>query len=166
MGSIKILYRRIAELAARGYSAEQIAREVNRSVMRVRMILDKPEIYEEIKNIVKERFEEGDRLLSYLYKKALKELDVALDSDNFEIKDRAIEKVLKMMGYGKTPEGGVRVFQFFGQGSNKGFIESIDDLILQKRKERGLLEYDNIESKEEKVIDVDIEDGGEKNESM
>lgn len=140
-GSLSIRNRRIAEMAARGWSPEEIAKEVKLRQDRVYEILKTDEVWEFVKDIIKNIFSEGDRVLAFLYKKALKGLDDDLLSNDADIRKSAREQVLKFL----VRDGGEKSHISFIQQvyTNKGepggsVVESIDDLILQKRKERGL----------------------------
>ena len=139
---------RIAELAARGWSPEEIAREVGRSRERIYEILKTDDVWEYIKDVIRDTFSEGDRILAYLYKKAMKGLDIDLSSSDPEVRQAARADIFKQWGYGRDKvvssgeKAHISLFQqiFMGrEGAPTGsIIESIDDIILQKRKERGL----------------------------
>jgi hypothetical protein len=139
-GSLSIRYRRIAEMAARGWSPEEIAKEVKLRQDTVYEILKTDEVWEYVKEVIKDIFSEGDRILAFLYKKSLKGLDDDLLSDNADVRKSAREQVLKFL----VRDGGEKSHISFIQqvyntkGGESSVIESIDDLILQKRKERGL----------------------------
>jgi len=139
---------RIAEMAARGWSPEDIAREVDRSPARIYAILKSDEVWEYMKDIIRDTFSEGDRILAYLYKKAMKGLDLDLTSSDPAVRQAARADIFKQWGYGRDKvvsngeKAHISLFQqiFMGkEGAPTGsIIESIDDIILQKRKERGL----------------------------
>src|SRR4030042_4970835 len=141
-GKLSLKYRTIAEYAARGYSVELIAERIGITKGKVYNILETNElVWEEINRILTNIFADGDRMIANLRIKALKKLDDQLDSLNGDLRDKAIEKILKCSDYSKGDLKGA-VIQFFGPGgkSEASGIQSIDDIILQKRKERGLLE--------------------------
>jgi len=135
---------KIAEMAARGWSPEEIAQEVHRTRDRVYNILKTDEVWDYMKGIIRDTFSEGDRILVLLYKKAMKGLDDDLSSSNPDVRKAARDQVLKtvLSKIGALTDGErtqINFFQFMG-GSKEGpgLIETMDDIILQKRKERGL----------------------------
>jgi hypothetical protein len=142
-GRLGMRYRLIAEYASRSYPVEVIADIVGLKKETIYHILsDNEEVWAEVNRILSDLFSEGDRMLVYLYKKALTKLDEQLESESPEMRDKAIEKVLKCYGVGKEGEQKKPplVMQFFGRssgGSPLG-VESIDQIILRKRAERGL----------------------------
>jgi len=137
---------KIAEMAARGWTPEEIAKEVHRSRERVYLILKTEEVWDYMKGIIRDTFSEGDRILVLLYKKAMKGLDDDLQSSDPDVRKVARDQVLKtvLSKIGALTEGEktqVNLFQFMGggkEGSGQSLIQSMDDIILQKRKERGL----------------------------
>lgn len=148
-GKLSLKYRTIAEYAARGYSPRMISKIVGMRSDWIRQILEHNEaVQEHIGQILNDLFQEGDMLLVHLYKKALEKLDSEMESTDPEIRHKAIEKVLRqaMASAGKGEEGSkTLIAQFFGGtqgsgGSGGVGVESMDEVILRKRKERGLLE--------------------------
>ena len=145
----------IAERAARGWSPEQIAeaKEVNLTRDRVYNILKREDVWEEVKWIIRDTFSEGDRMLASLYKRSLQTLDDDLNSIHPDVRASARadvlkltrEKVVQMGEDGEKPRSVSFIQQIFtgseGEGSKRrssNLIHSMDDVILQKRKERGL----------------------------
>lgn len=129
----------VAQLASRGFETAVIAEEVGLTPNRVPQILRTEEVINEINRLTAERFEESDRLLAALYLKALTKLDEHLDHQNPEIQVKAIDKVLRF--YEPKDEGAhPLVAQFFAgkHALHSEKEESLDDLILRKRRERGL----------------------------
>jgi hypothetical protein len=151
-GKTAVVYLRLANMAIRGYSTNQIADELGLDEHRVTKLLkDNKQIWDYIQRHLEATFSEGDRILAYLYKKAMMSLDDELSSGSADVRQKAREQVfdmLKIMGMGRTndKEGEVHdnrsvIFnQFFGGNKSpiSGKIQSMDDLILMKRKERGL----------------------------
>jgi plasmid maintenance system antidote protein VapI len=138
-GKLSIRYRTIAEYAARGYSIEIIAQTVGLKRETVYHILESNErVWEEMNSILKNVFAEGDRVLANIYLKALYKLDARLNHPNTE--SDAIDKIMK--AYGTRTSGGEKpsIVQFFQNTGGQGPIveEGIDQLIMKKRKERGL----------------------------
>lgn len=140
-GKLAVKYRQVAELAARGWSVNQIGKQVGVRPERVSIILEKDEVWEYVLEIIKNLFSEGDRILASLYKKALEGLDMDLSNPSPEIRRQAREQV-RIWCMGKSQEKGGPVVgivqQFFGAGNGKSIVQSMDEIILQKRKERGL----------------------------
>jgi len=137
-GKNALKYKKIAELASRGWTAEMISKEVGLKKTRIFRILKRDDVCQYVLEIVNEKFKEGDKILGWLYAKAMRRLDENLDSPIPSVRENAIEKVLKCYGYnqgeGKVPS---IIQQIFTQGG-PGIVQSIDDLIIQKRLERGL----------------------------
>jgi predicted transcriptional regulator len=129
----------VAQLASRGFETAVIAEEVRLTPNRVRQILRTEEVISEISRLAAERFEEGDRLLPTLYQEALAKLGQHLDSPNVEVQARAIDRVLKFYEP-KDERGRPLVAQFFAgvHESQEEREESLDEIILRKRQERGL----------------------------
>lgn len=137
-GAKAVKMKKLAELMARGWNVPQIAKELQLSTQHVYRLLNRPEVCSEVNEIVSEKFKDGDRLLSFLYKKAMIKLDEDMESSIPEIRQEAIEKVLKCVGYPKSKDGLTINQQINTGGGNVGLIQDIDSIILQKRKERGL----------------------------
>jgi transcriptional regulator with XRE-family HTH domain len=130
------LEKRVADLAARGFSANRIAEKTGLTAKRVREILRNEDVIKEICRITSEIFSEGDRHLAILYQKALTKLDEHLDSPNLEIQGKAIEKVLKFF-QPKDVEKRPLVAQFFGGEADRG-MKSLNQVIIEERERRGL----------------------------
>lgn len=142
-GRMSLRYKTIANYAARGYSIEIIAKAVNMTPNTVYRIIENNEmVWEEMNRILKSIFSEGDRILANLYLKALYKLDARLSHPSTE--EDAIKKIMETFGK-RTGGSGDKpaVIQQFFQGGQGGtgtpLVEgSIDDIIIKKRKERGL----------------------------
>lgn len=137
-GKRAIKYKKIAELASRGWTAEMISKEVGLKPARIFRILKREDVNNYVLEIISEKFKEGDKILGWLYAKSMRALDDDISSSNPEVREKAIEKVLKCYGYnqgeGKVPS---IIQQIFTQGG-PGIVQDIDALIIQKRLERGL----------------------------
>jgi len=149
---LSVKYRLIAEKAARGFNPEMIAKDNNLSVAQVYKALKKDEVWEHIAEIIKEIFSEGDRLLANLFKKGLISLDTDLISDDPDVRKNTREQLFKLWGYSKggESEGGTHhniIQQFFQAKGSGGVVKSMDEIILEKRKERGLSIPKQIENK-------------------
>lgn len=136
-GKLSLKYKTVAEFAARGYPVEIIAQRVNMTVSNIYRILETNELVWQEMNIIQKRiFAEEDRFLRRLRDKALKKLEQRLDDPDTEAD--AILKILTTTGK-TTEKGKPQIVQFFGGGQGGGPIEqTIDQIILQRRKERGL----------------------------
>jgi DNA-binding CsgD family transcriptional regulator len=152
-GVLSLRHQMIAEYASRGYPPVVIARELKISVKRVYLILrTNTLVHNEIRRIVSEKFSETEKMLGYLFVKALSKIDVDMESADLIQRDKAIDRVLKI--YSGARAGGeqpTNINQFFTSGGNVN-IQDIDALIIQKRRERGL-EPPLIEGKDEKEKD-------------
>ena len=145
-GILSVRYRKIASLAVRGWSPVEIGREMGLRPERVTVILERDDVWQFVIEEIRGLFSEGDRMIASLYKKAMVTLDEDLSSADPNIRKAAREQVLRLWGYGKNqPQDGERpnvsiVQQFLGgaEGGSKPLIQSMDEIILQKRKERGL----------------------------
>jgi hypothetical protein len=147
-GVLSLRYQMIAEFAARGYPPAVIARELKISLKRTYLILRKSTlVHEEIRRIVSEKFSEAEKMLGYLFVKALSKIDVDMESADDEKRDKAIDRVLKIYSNARSGrEQPTSITQFFDTGGGN-VIQDIDALIIQKRRERGL-EPPLVESKE------------------
>ncbi|OGM09287.1 hypothetical protein A2Z67_05090 [Candidatus Woesebacteria bacterium RBG_13_36_22] len=138
-GVLSLRYQMIAEYASRGYPPGIIARDLRINVKRVYHILRTNKlVHEEIRRIISERFSESEKMLGYLFIKALSKIDFDMESANIEQRDKAIDRVIKM--YGNMKAGGLQptnINQFFNMGGGD-VVQDIDALILQKRRDRGL----------------------------
>ena len=138
-GVLSLRHRLIAEFASRGYPPAIIAKELKISLRRTYLILRKNTlVHDEIRRIVSEKFSEAEKMLGYLFVKALSKIDADMESADFAQRDKAIDRVLKM--YSNARAGGDKptsINQFFNTGGGN-VIQDIDALIIQKRRERGL----------------------------
>lgn len=145
-GILSVRYRKIASLAVRGWSPTEIGKEMGIRPERVTVILERDDVWQFVIEEIRGLFSEGDRMVASLYKKAMVTLDEDLSSPDANVRRAAREQILRLWGYGKNqPQDGERpnvsiVQQFLGgsEGGSKPLIQSMDEIILQKRKERGL----------------------------
>ncbi len=140
-GFLSVKYRKIASLAVRGWSPTEIANEVGVKPERISLILERDDVWEYVLDEIRGLFSEGDRILSSLYKKTMISLDEDLSSKDPNVRKSAREQVLRLCGKNQSSDGSnvSLVQQFFGGGEgSKPLIQSMDEIILQKRKERGL----------------------------
>ncbi len=138
-GVLSLRHQMIAEYASRGYPPAVIARELRLSLKRVYLILrTNTLVHEEIRRIVSEKFSESEKMLGYLFVKALGKIDADMESADPIQRDKAIDRVLKI--YSGARAGGdqpTSVTQFFTAGGSVN-IQDIDALIIEKRRQRGL----------------------------
>ena len=138
---IKPKHRLIGDLASRGWTALMISKKLRVHYKTVMEVLKREEVIEYVNITVTDLFLESDRLLVNLYRKELPILDQELDSQSPELRDKAVDKILKCFGYRRFLVGTPSLLNQITSNPNaKGdnFIQSIEDLILQKRLTRGL----------------------------
>jgi hypothetical protein len=143
-GVLSLRHQLIAEFASRGYPPAIIAKELKISLKRTYLILRKNTlVHKEIKRIVSEKFSEAEKMLGYLFVKALSKIDVDMESADLSQRDKAIDRVLKMYSNAKSGRGDQSTInQFFDTGGGN-VIQDIDALIIEKRRERGLEQLEN-----------------------
>ena len=142
-GKIAIKYRKIAFLASKGLTSEAIAKEVNLSVDRVTKILARGDVWEESKRLLRESFEGSERFTIALLDKALRVLDDQLLMGTPEEKRFAIGQILKMFQAKQEGKGQTFITQFFSgiKDGGQDMGRRLDEIVLQKRRERGLPDY-------------------------
>jgi hypothetical protein len=139
-GKIDPRHVKIAVLKCQGYSVKDISKEVGMSEDRIYHLLgdENSDVNTEIRRISNEAAEASNRHLSHLFRKALNKLDCMLESGDDETKFRAIDRIIKIFST-MVGKNGPSIQQNFGfQVEKKSPIEIIDDLIIKKRRERGL----------------------------
>jgi len=142
-GKTKARQTKIAALIARGDSVKDIAKKVNMSESRIYHLLSEKDSFvnAEINRILNELFASNDRHLINIYRKALLKLDAMLSSSDEENQYRAIDRIIKIY-FTRTAKNAIIQQYFGGQPQTEKPEPSMDEIILQKRKERGeLLEY-------------------------
>lgn len=147
-GKKALKYKQVGELASRGWTASMIAKSVGLSEIRILRILRREDVCKYVLEVISSKFQEGDKVLGWLYAKSMKMLDEDISSSNRDVREKAIDKVLKCYGYnqgeGKVPS---IIQQIFTQGG-PGIVQDIDALIIAKRLERGLpMEEEPVEVK-------------------
>jgi DNA anti-recombination protein RmuC len=132
---------KIAALIAQGDSIKDVTKKVNMSDSRIYHLLSEKDSFvnAEINRILNEMFAVTDRHLINLYTKALQKLDGMLSSHDEEKQYRAIDRIIKIYA-ARTSKNAFTIQQYLGIQSQeeKDPIKTIDDIILKKRKERGL----------------------------
>jgi len=129
----------IAAMIARGLSVKYVAKKLKISESRIYHLLNNKNslVNAEINRILNDLFAATDRRLMILYDKALQKLDDMLSSSDEEKQYRAMDRIIKMF-FGRTAKNAI-IQQYFcahPQSQQLGF--NVDELILQKRIERGL----------------------------
>ena len=141
-GMTKARQIKLAALIARGYSAKEIAKEMNMSESRIYHLSSEkdPFLNAEVNRILNELFESNDRHLINIYRKALQILDAMLSSPDEDIQYRAIDRIIKIY-FTRTGKNPI-IQQYFGGQPQLQQPESMDDIILNRRKSRRLPEDD------------------------
>jgi len=139
-GKTKAKHTMIAALIARGFAVKDVAQEVRLSESQIYHLLSDKDSFvnAEILRILSELFTENDRHLIDLYKKALQILDNMLLSSDEAKQFRAIDRIIRIF-LARSARNPVTIQQYFGIESQEE-RETIDQMILRMRKERGLPE--------------------------
>jgi hypothetical protein len=141
-GRIQARHLKVATLVARGFPISFVAKEAGLSETRIYHLLADPDSFvnQEVHRILNDLFASNDRMLLNIYLKVLVKLDEDLSSDDPEVRGRAIDQVIKVYMTRTGKSGNPTIAQYInvsGQGTTD-FPANIDELIIQKRKERGL----------------------------
>jgi hypothetical protein len=142
-GKIGIKYQRIAFLVSKGgLSTKQIAEDVGISESRLYKILEtRQDVWDEINRLTVESFKGSERFVATLLEKALASLEDQMVSGTADERKFAIDRVLKFFQKGDDKK--TLIAQFFG-GGGAGTPDAgrrLDEIILQKRRERGLPDF-------------------------
>lgn len=139
-GKTKAKHTMIAALIARGFSVKDVAQKVNLSESQIYHLLSDKDSFvnAEIFRMLSELFAENDRHLIDLFSKALQKLDNMLSSSDEEKQFRAIDRIIKIF-LARSAKNAVTIQQYFGIESQEE-KETVDEMILRMRKERGLPE--------------------------
>jgi hypothetical protein len=141
MKRLKPKHRLIGDLASRGWTAQMISKELHIHYKTVMEVLKREEVIEYTNIVVRNLFLDADRLLINLFMKALITLDQQLDSTDPGVKDKAVDRIL---GFFQTKVADTRskplINQFFSgmQKGNEDLGKRLDEIVIQKRIERGL----------------------------
>ena len=141
MRKLKPKHRLIADLASRGWTAQMISKELHVHYKTVMEVLKREEVIEYTNIVVRNLFLDADRLLINLFVKSLITLDQQLDSTDPGVKDKAVDRILNFFqSKGADTRGKPLINQFFSgmQQGNEDVGRRLDEIILQKRLERGL----------------------------
>jgi hypothetical protein len=137
-GITEIRQKTIAALIARGFSVKDVAKKLKISESRIyHLFCEKNSLVnDEIYRILSEAFAASDRRLINLYDKALQKLDAMLSSPDEKKQCHAIDRIIKIY-VARSSKNGLTIQQYFGIESQEE-IETVDQMILRMRKERGL----------------------------
>jgi AcrR family transcriptional regulator len=141
IGGIGVKHRKLAALIARGMPISVAAEQAGLSRSRAyHLLADKDTLVNaEVERISNEMFQAQDALLLNLYRKSLEELESLLLSGTTREKLRAVDRIIKIF-VERTGNIGSPVIQavfgFQPKGHQNGIGPSMDDLVLEKARER------------------------------
>lgn len=144
MRRLKPKHRLIGDLASRGWTAQMISKELHIHYKTVMEVLKREEVIEYTNIVVRSLFSDVDRLLINLFMKSLIILDQQLDSTDPGVKDKAVDRILGFFqAKGADTRSKPLINQFFSgmQQGNEDLGRRLDEIVLQKRRERGLPDY-------------------------
>jgi AcrR family transcriptional regulator len=146
-GVTEVRQRTIAAMIARGFSVKDIAKKLKMSESRIYHLLSSRDstVNAEINRVLNELFADSDRRLINLYDKALQKLDSLLSSSDEEKQFRAIDRIKKIY-LSRSAKNAVTIQQYFGtqaKEEQQDWKNRLDEIVLQKRRERGLPDYPN-----------------------
>ena len=139
-GRIKTKHKKVAYLLAMGYPVPIVAKETGLSQSRLYHLLSDKDSFvnSEINRILNETLRTRDLLLGNLYFSILRHLDKMLESPDVKERDEAIDQIINLVLARRARSGHPIVTQYFSVQSQgqQGSPESIDELIIRKRRER------------------------------
>ena len=144
MRKLKPKHRLIGDLASRGWTAQMISKELHIHYKTVMEVLKREEVIEYVNITVNNLFLDSDRLLLNIFMKSLRILDQQLDSTEPGVRDKAVDKVLKFLqprGAGERAKPLIAQFFSGGMQQKDQVGNRLDQIILQKRRERGLPDF-------------------------
>jgi hypothetical protein len=138
MGKLSLRHKLLASYAARCYPVSFIAKQLGLREQTVYRILEEDkDVWVEIDRIIVSMFREGDIMLANLRMNALKKLDEHLESESADIRDKAIDKILKCYDFSGGEGAKTLIANFYGQGGKSELgVHTIDEVIIQRRKDR------------------------------
>jgi len=141
-GIAEIRQMTIAALIARGFSVKYVAKKLKISESRIYHLLSDKDsrVNAEINRILNEVFAGNDRRLVNLYNKALQKLDAMLSSSDGEKQFRAIDRIIRIY-LARSAKNAVTIKQYFGIESQEEKRETMDEIVLRMRRERGLPDF-------------------------
>jgi len=139
-GRVKTKHKKVAFLLAMGYPIPIVAKETGLSESRIYHLLsDKYSfVNSEINRILNENLRTHDLILGNLYFEALHHLDKMLESSNMKERDEAIDHIINLVIGKRTRSGHSLISKYFGfqPHGKQGSLDSIDELVIRKSKER------------------------------
>ena len=141
-GKVDARYKMIADLICQGGSTKDVSEKMKMPKDRIyHLLADKNSpVNVEIRRILTERREANDRRQMDLYTKALQKLDEMLSSSDEEKQLQAIDRIIKIY-FTRVDKNAPVIQQNFGlseEEKKKIFLQYADEMIIEKRRERGL----------------------------
>jgi hypothetical protein len=148
-GTTEIRQKNIGRMIAQGFPVKYVAKKLNMSESRIYHLLSDKEsiVNAEINQILGQLFTGNDRHMVKLFNQTLEKLQTMLSSKNEEEQLRAMDRIIKIY-MARSSKNGVTVQQYFGlepPGQKEFTIDDyikfgkkMNELIMQKRRERGL----------------------------
>ncbi|MGZ6202890.1 MAG: hypothetical protein ACXWM6_15380, partial [Thermodesulfobacteriota bacterium] len=150
-GIAEIRQKTIGKMIAKGLPVKYVAKKLHMSESRIYHLLSDKEsiVNAEINRILGQIFTATDRYLVKLFNKTLENLDTMLSGRDKEKQFRAMDRIIKIY-MARSAKNGVTVKQYFGIESPGGEREFtlqdyiklgkkyVDNLIIEKRRQRGL----------------------------
>jgi hypothetical protein len=150
-GRVKTKHKKVAALLSIGSPISIVAKETGLSESRIYHLLSDKDSFvnSEINRIINETLRTRDLLLGNLYYNILRHLDKMLESPDVKERDEAIDQIINLVMGKRTRSGHPIISQYFNLQSQgqQGSPESIDELIIRKRRERDL----QVDQKSEKL---------------
>ena len=142
-GRLGLKYKKIAFLASKGLKTPDIAEAVGLSEDRVYKILSsRQDVWDQANQFVFDSYKESERGMVDLLQKTVKTLEDQLLTGSPEDKRFAVDRILKFFQTKSDEKGRPIIAQFItgqvqqSEGGEKP--KSIDEMILEMRKQRGL----------------------------
>ena len=141
-GRVKTKHKKVAFLLSMGYPVPIVSKETGLSESRIYHLLSDKNSFvnSEINRVVEETLRTRNLLLGNLYFEALCHLDKMLEGPDDKERDEAIDQIINLVLARRTRNGQPFISQYFNFQSQErhGSPKSIDELIIQKSKERDL----------------------------
>jgi len=141
-GRVKTKHKKVAVLLSMGYPIPIVSKETRLSESRIYHLLSDKDSFVnfEINRILDETLRTRDLFVLNLYFETLRHLDKMLESGDYKERDEAIDQIINLVMGKRTRSGSSFISQFFNFQSQErpGSPESVDELIIRKRRERDL----------------------------
>jgi hypothetical protein len=141
-GRVKTKHKKVAVLLSMGYPVPIVAKETGLSESRIYHLLSDKDSFanSEMNRILDETLRTRDLFLGNLFFEALCHLDAMMESGDVKERDEAIDQIINLVMGKRTRNGQSLISQYFNFQSQgrQGSPESIDELIIRKRRERDL----------------------------